>query len=205
MAAKVYIYESPGINPTVLGRLISDPAPAFTIESLANPTLTAIGIDSAFKADLDGAMLDLGYTFVAELDPGDPLPGTTERPCEAAALVGDLVFFDPVDAQYERVLTTSAGPAVGYISAKATPAAVTAFVLSNGEIHDILDDTGAALVPGTAYYVSPTVPGRVTATITAQRVGIATDAGALLFAPEPGSPSQGSSGDNLARHIWLWG
>lgn len=201
MALQVYIYQASMVNPTQLSQFLP-PATVFTINEPFSAALVAITVDDAVEDDLDAAMADFGYSRVSKLNPGDPLPAATTRPCELAAAVGDLVFFDPVSLQYERALSSSIGPVVGFITAK--PTTTSAIVFNSGEIDDILDDAGAALVPGVAYYISSLVSGRVTATATAQRVGVATATDALLFASEPGSPSQGSSGDNLARTMWLW-
>lgn len=115
------------------------------------------------------------------------VPQGSLRPCEAAAQIGDFVFFNQVNARYEQALSTSAGPVVGVLVWKETPASVVCSVLSLGEITGLLDDLGGALVPGASYYISAVVPGGVSAIQgTKQRVGVATSTNSIYFSSEPG-------------------
>jgi len=66
MAIKTYYYKASGNASIALPALLAiGAAPVVTLPTLDNPFL-AVTVDSSHKADLDAAMSDLGFAFVAE-------------------------------------------------------------------------------------------------------------------------------------------
>jgi hypothetical protein len=159
----------------------------FTIGNPDNATTISVTIDEANKTDLDAAMLELGFVFVSEQVPGTATVGETAHPIEAAAVVGDLVYWNTGGAEFQRASAAAAAttPALGVVATK--PTAVTANLRASGQIDAMVDDLGGALVPGALYYLSPTAAGKITAVPpnlpgqVVQRLGVALSPSVLLF------------------------
>lgn len=186
MADKTYLYRDGAVTADKLVPLLA-PAVVFSIGAPDSPTMVSVTLDEANKGDLDAGMLQLGFEFVAEQAPAGPIVGETAQPAEAVVAVGDFVFWDTADARFERASAAAVGttPALSIVATKPTGTTVTLRAI--GQIDGITDDLGAPLVPGSIYYLSPTVAGKVTATPptttgqVVQRLGVALSATVLQF------------------------
>jgi hypothetical protein len=171
--ATAYNVDVQPVEVVLQGQIVAAglPAPvAIVIATNGPPFYVDIRFDVVLtqgqQLTLSGVM-ETNYT-VSEPPPPEPGPGAAGLQCDPSVVVNDLVFVDTAGmVQQASAASIATAPAVGLVLSKPSATFVVAQV-GNGIVGPLMDDQGNPVVPGTTYYLSPTVAGKITPTPPSQ-------------------------------------